>query len=167
MSCDTIFIKTPQSIKDDTTQDVFESIIPNTAYQYQKKRSELWARFRYHGIGCNDVNYWVQCMQDRYKLIEDTWDVKIKAWEQYKTSVTSSVDFSVSSAETTTVYEREDMPDSPASTTVYLSDRSKTQYNGKNYEGLESETVDDYIKSVPDPWDGFTAQFRMLFCYSI
>ena len=163
----TVFVPTPQSILDDTLEDVFETIIPNTAYEYQQKRSELWYRFRYHGIGNPDVKYWEQCMIDRYNLIEETWDIKIKAWKQYKTSVASSVDFSASSAESKTVTEREDMPDSPAGTTIYLSDRTTIGYNGKNYEGLESATVDDYIKAVPDPWDGFTSQFRLLFCYTI
>ena len=162
-----VFVKTPQSIKDETTEDVFETIIPNTEYQYQKKRSELWARFRYHGIGNNDVQYWEQCMIDRYNLIAETWDIKIKAWEQYKTSIVSSVDFSQSSGESTTVTEREDTPDNPAGTTIYLADRTTLKFQGKNYEGLESETVDDYIKAIPDPWDGFTSQFRMLFCYTI
>jgi len=163
----TIFIETPQSIYDRDNVDVFEQIIPNTAYEYTKKRSELWARFRYRGIGSCDRAYWIQCMKDRYNLIEDTWDIKIKAWKQYQTSVASTVDFSESSYETTTVSEREDTPDTPAGTTVYLADRSTVTMNGKNYEGLESATVDDYIKAVPDPWDGFTTQFMKLFCFTI
>ena len=58
----TIYIDTPQSILDDTQVDVFEQIIPNTAYEYQKKRDELWAKYRYRGIGSCDSNYWIQCM---------------------------------------------------------------------------------------------------------
>jgi len=169
MTCNGIRIETPQSIMDEDNVDVFEAIIPNTDYQYQKKRSELWAKYRYRGLGSCDRAYWVQCMQDRYALIKDTWDVKIHAWVQYETSVTSTIDFSQSSASSTTTInsEREDTPDNPAGTTVYLSDRSKTvnSYTGQTHEGLESETVDDYIKAVPDPWDGFTSQFSRLFSY--
>lgn len=165
--CNTVFIETPQSIYDRDNVDVFEQIIPNTAYEYLKKRSELWARFRYRGIGSCDRAYWIQCMKDRYNLIEDTWDVKIKAWKQYQTSVASTVDLSASSYETTTISEREDTPDNPAGTTVYLSDRSTTSMTGKTYDGLESQTVDDYIKAIPDPWDGFTTQFMKLFCFTI
>ena len=162
-----ILVETPQSIYDKDNVDVFEQIIPNTAYEYLKKRSELWARFRYRGIGSCDRAYWIQCMKDRYNLIEDTWDIKIKAWKQYAASVASAVDFSESSYETNTVSEREDTPDNPAGTTVYLSDRSTTSMTGKSYGGLESQTVDDYIKAVPDPWDGFTTQFMKLFCFTI
>ena len=106
-------------------------------------------------------------MKDRYALIEETWDIKIKAWEQYMASVSSTVDFSESSTETKTVSEREDTPDNPAGNTIYLADRNTVTFNVKNYSGLESETVDDYIKAVPDPWDGFTSQFRRLFCFTI
>ena len=158
-----ITVETPQSIKDSTLVDVFEQIIPNTAYQYQKKRKELWARYRYRGIGSCDQAYWIQCMKDRYDLIEDTWDIKIRAWTQYQTSVASSVDFAAGSYENTAVTEREDTPDNPAGTTVYLSDRSTTTMTGKTYADLESQTVDDYIKAIPDPWDGFTSQFRDYF----
>ena len=164
LSCDCcVTVETPQSILDRTTVDVFEQIIPNTAYQYQKKRNELWYRYRYRGIGSCDQAYWIQCMKDRYALIEETWDIKIKAWIQYETSVSSSVDFSAGSYENTAVTEREDTPDNPAGTTVYLSDRSTTVMTGKTYADLESQTVDDYIKAIPDPWDGFTSQFRDYF----
>lgn len=168
----TVYIETPQSVLDDHGIDVFEKIIPNTAYDYQKKRDELWARYRYRGIGSCDRDYWVQCMKDRYTLIEDTWDVKIKAWEAYQTKIAADgIDFSQSSGESTThtLTEREDTPDNPAGTTVYLSDRSNvtTDYNGKNFEGLESETTDEYIRRVPDPWDGFTSQFVKLFYFGV
>ena len=165
MSCNAITIETPQSIEDKDNVDVFEQIIPNTAYEYQKKRSELWARYRYYGIGSCDRAYWIQCMKDRYALIEETWDIKIKAWNAYQTRITGNgVDMSASSFESQTVVQREDTPDNPAGTTIYLSDRSTTDYSGKNYQDLESKTVDDYIKAVPDPWDGFTLQFAKLFC---
>lgn len=167
MSERVVFIETPQSIYDDDSVDVFEQIISATAYQYAKKRSELWARYRYAGLGSQDRAYWIQCMKDRYALIEETWDIKIKAWEQYQASISSGVDFSQSSAESTTVSEHEDTPDNPIGTNVYLADRNTVNYNGKNYDGLESETVDDYIKAVPDPWDGFTSQFKRLFCFTI
>lgn len=162
--CNAITIETPQSIEDKDNVDVFEQIIPNTAYEYQKKRSELWARFRYYGIGSCDRSYWLQCMKDRYALIEETWDIKIKAWNAYQTRITGNgIDLSASSFESQTVVSREDTPDNPASTTIYLSDRTTTDYSGKNYQDLESQTVDDYIKAVPDPWDGFTSQFLRYF----
>ena len=160
-------IDTPQSIKDADNVDVFEQIIPATAYEYLKKREELWARYRYHGLGSCNRAYWIQCMKDRYALIEDTWDVKIRAWKQYAASVSTTVDFSAGSYENTAVTEREDTPDNPAGTTVYLSDRSTTNMTGKTYADLESQTVDDYIKAVPDPWDGFTSQFRQLFYFGV
>ncbi len=167
-----VYIDTPQSILDDHEVDVFEEIIPDTAYDYQKKRGELWARYRYRAIGSCDRDYWVQCMKDRYALIEDTWDVKIKAWEAYQAKITADgIDFSQSAGDSTThtLSEREDTPDNPAGNTIYLSDRSNVTvtYNGTNYEGLESATTDDYIKRVPDPWDAFTSQFSKLFCFTV
>lgn len=169
---DVFFVETPQSIKEKDNIDVFEQIIPNTAYEYAKKRSELWARFRYRGIGSCDRAYWLQCMKDRYALIEDTWDVKIKAWNAYQTSITGNgISFAQSSGNTSSSskIEREDTPDNPAGTTVYLSDRTTTSASSdyENFENLEAETVDDYIKAVPDPWDGFTTQFMKLFCFTI
>ena len=160
-------IDTPQSIMDADSVDVFEQIIPATAYEYLKKREELWARYRYHGLGSCNRSYWIQCMKDRYALIEDTWDVKIRAWKQYAASVSTTVDFSAGSQQYTLVNEREDTPDNPAGTTVYLSDRTTARYDSENYDGLESKTVDDYIKYVPDPWDGFTSQFRELFYFGV
>lgn len=163
--CNKIMIETPQSIKERDNIDVFEQIIANTEYEYNKKRSELWARFRYHAIGSCDRTYWIQCMIDRYELIKETWDIKIRAWKQYAASVSSTVDLSASSSEMKTIYEHEDTPDNPAGTTVYLSDRNTTTSTVKNYDGLESQTIDDYIKYVPDPWDGFTSEFNKLFCF--
>ena len=164
-------VDTPQSIKDADNVDVFEQIIPATAYEYLKKREELWARYRYHGLGSCNRAYWIQCMKDRYALIEDTWDIKIQAWKQYVASLTPTIDFSQSSntGSSTVTVEREDTPDNPAGTTVYLSERSKTStsYSGEIHEGLGSKTVDDYIKAVPDPWDGFTSQFRQLFYFGV
>ena len=168
--CNAIAIETPQSIKDKDNVDVFEQIIPNTAYSYAKKRSELWARFRYYGIGSCDRAYWLQCMKDRYALIEDTWDTKIKAWDAYQTSITANgIDFSQRSGESNSSnkVEREDTPDSPAGNTIFLSDRTTTTGHNdyKEFDDLEAETVDGYIKAVPDPWDGFTSQFTRLFCF--
>lgn len=215
MTC-SICIDTPQSIKDADNVDVFEQIIPNTAYQYTKKRSELWARYRYHGLGSYNRAYWIQCMKDRYNLIEDTWDVKIEAWITYQTAIaTDGVKFNQGSSDETVTdtrsfttahtgtisdsgsnggtvtTETEDTPDNPAGTTKYLSNRTVqtnnlTDGNTKTFlntdtltnagtlsthkeymEGLDSETVDKYLKAVPDPWDGFTSQFRQLFYFGV
>ena len=216
-SCsDTVFlIETPQSIKDQDSIDVFEQIIPNTAFEYTKKRNELWNRYRYRGIGSCDRAYWIQCMKDRYNLIEDTWDTKIKAWNTYQAKITADgISFAQGSSKETqtdtrsfttahtgtitdggdngkSVTEREDTPDNPAGTSRYLSERTTMTNTGLNsntrtflntdtltnagtlvtdtqyFEGLDSETVDDYLKKVPDPWDGFTSQFMKLFCFSI
>lgn len=160
-------IDTPDSILNYDSRDVFEEIIPNTEYQYQQKRDELWAKYRYRGIGSCNVDYWVQCMTDVYSIIKETWDVKIRTWEQYKTSVALTVDLSESSSHYDLVTEHEDTPDTALSTTRYLSDRNTSTYDATNKSGLESKTVRDYIDAVPDPWDGFTNEFRKLFYWGI
>lgn len=207
-----MIIDTPQSVMDASGRDVFEEIIPNTAYSYTKKRNELWSRYRYFGIGSCNIEYWIQCMKDRYALIEESWDAKIKAWDEYVASIASKVSFAAgSNSETVTdtrsfttehtgtisdsgsntgtvTTEREDTPDNPAGSTKYLAERDTRTDNLTNgntrtflntdtvtnegtlktdreyYEGLDSATAAEYIDKVPDPWDGFTSQFRRLFC---
>lgn len=161
--CDILELETPDSILRKDNVDVFEEIIPNTDYDYLDKRAELWNKYRYRGIASCDRDYWIQCMKDVYSIIKETWDIKIKAWKQYQTSIISSIDFSESSQTYTNVIEREDTPDSPAGTTRYLSDRTTNTYDGRSYTGLEADTVRKYINAVPDPWDAFANEFRRLF----
>ena len=160
-------IDTPDSIKYYDNRDVFEEIIDDSEYMYQQKRDELWAKYRYRGIGSCNIDYWVQCMIDVYNVIKETWDIKIRTWEQYKLSVASTIDLSESSTHYDMTTEHEDTPDTSLSATRYLSDRNTSTYDASSKSGLESKTVSDYIKAVPDPWDAFTNEFRKLFYWGI
>lgn len=169
-SCCCGCLPTPDSILEDDEIDVFEQIIPNTDYQYQEKRNVLWSAYRYRGIGNCNYAYWLQAMKDRYAMIKDTWDQKFKAWHKFLTDQTA-VSFEDSSSEYSqdTTTENEDMPDNPAGSTVYLSDRSrsKTSYQGKGFSGLASQTARDYIDAIPDPYEGFADEFRKLFYWGL
>ena len=92
-------LPTPESILEDDEIDVFESMVPNTDYEYSAKRTALWSAFRFRSIGNGNIPYWLQCMKDRYALVVHEYDIKIRAWRSYETSVASSVDFADSSSE--------------------------------------------------------------------
>lgn len=160
---------TPQSILDDEEIDVFESMIPNTEYEYQAKRDILWATFRYRALGSGNLAYWLQCMKDRYAVVSHEYDIKIRAWNAFKNKVTTDgVDFAESSSEYDQVNTREDVPDNATGSTEYLSERTKTNFQSKGYGGLESETTASYIDGVPrDPYEDFAREFSKLFFYGM
>ena len=161
-------LPTPQSILDDDEIDVFEAIVANTEYKYQEKQNALWNTFRFRSIGCGNIQYWIQTMTDRYNRISAEYDVKIKAWEAYLSKISGGIDFSESASEYDQVNTREDVPDNASSTTEYLSERSKTHYEGKGYAGLESQTAKDYIDGVPrDPYEDFADEFAKLFYHGL
>lgn len=156
-------LPTPESILEDDEIDVFESMIDNSEYKYQEKRDALWAMFRFRAIGNGNIPYWLRNMKDRYAVIVHEYDVKMKAWETF-ISNTATVDFADSSSEYSQENTREDVPDNATTGTEYLSERSKTKYQGKTYGGLASQTAKDYIDGVPeDPYTDFAREFERLF----
>ena len=168
MSCCCPSLPTPDSILEDDEIDVFETMIANTEYKYQEKRNILWSTYRFRSIGCGNIAYWLQTMTDRYNRIVHEYDVKIKAWEAYLTKIGSGVDFAESASEYDQINTREDVPDNASGTTEYLSERSKTHYEGKGYAGLESQTTKDYIDGVPrDPYEDFADEFAKLFYHGL
>ena len=158
-----ITMETPQSIQEKDNVDVFEQIIPNTEYEFTGKRSALWAYYRYRGIPTCDRNYWIQCMKDRYAIISESMDIRIKAWKKFLTDTSGGIDLSDGSTDYTMTTEYEDTPDSPAGTTKYLSSRTTNSYTGTTHNDLESVTVRDYINAVPDPWERFAKEFERYF----
>lgn len=159
-----IQLESPQSILDDDNRDVFEEIIDDTEYEYEWKRASLWSRFRNRGIPSCDIDYWIQCMRDRYSVIMCTYNVKINAWLEYYTKVgTDGPDMSDASFHTVTVNEFEDMPDNPATDTRYLSTRNTNTVDGNTHNDLESATTRDYIDAVPNPFEDFAREFEKLF----
>lgn len=161
-------LPTPQSILDDDEIDVFEAIVANTEYKYLEKQNILWNTYRFRSIGCGNIPYWIQTMTDRYNRICHDYDIKIKAWEAYQSNISGGIDFADSSSEYDQVNTREDVPDNASGTTEYLSERTKTRYEGKTYGGLASQTAKDYIDGVPrDPYEDFADEFRKLFYHGL
>lgn len=156
-------LMTPQSLNVREERDVFEEIIPDTEYEYTAKRTALWSYYRYRGIPSCDVNYWVQCMKDRYAIICESMDIKIKAWRKFQADTSGGIDLSDGTTDYTLTTEYEDTPDSPAGSTKYLSSRTTQSYSGATKNDLESETVRDYIKAVSDPWESFAKEFERYF----
>lgn len=168
MTCGCGCLPTPESILEDDEIDVFESMVPNTDYEYSAKRTALWSAFRFRAIGNGNIAYWLQCMKDRYALVVHEYDIKIRAWRTFETSVASTVDFADSSSEYSQENTREDVPDNATSGTEYLSERTKSKYNGKTYGGLASQTARDYIDGVPrDPFEDFSKEFERLFYHGM
>lgn len=164
MSCDCC-IPTPDSILNDDSLDVFEEIIPATESDYAMKRSALWVRFRYRGIGNPDIDYWLQCMKDRYASIAAVWDMKIKVWKEYLSR--NSITVSMSSSEYETVTGSENNPQTQAvrfdEGIVYLDGRTHTKFRSQS--GLDSETVRAYLDAMPNPLEDFARDFDRLFAW--
>lgn len=159
-----IEIESPQSLLDYDNRDVFEEIIEDSEFEYSRKRLSLWSIYRNRGIPACDIDYWVQCMKDRYAIIKEAWDIKIKTWNEYYNRIDhDGVDLSDGTSDYTLTNEFEDMPDNPAGNTKYLSTRNTTTYTGSTHNDLESETVRRYIDAVPDPWEGFANEFQRYF----
>lgn len=165
--CDCGCLDTPQSILDDEEIDVFEEIVADSEKFYQQKRTILWNYYRYRGIGNQNVEYWLQCMKDRYNLTSALWDIKFAAWNDLVTKTNTARDMADSATEYTITNTNEDLPDNPSGNTVYLSDRQKSIYSGKSYGGLETETADAYINGVPKVYDAFAREFSDLFYFGV
>ena len=161
-------LMTPQRILDEQEIDVFEEIIADTAFAYQMKRTALWSAYRYRFIGSCDLDAWIQTMQDRALLIEREYNMKMIAFDQMYSQIdTDGPDFSESSYEANSVTEREDTPDTEYSEAHrYLSDRSTTKMDGKNYSGLQTKTVRDWMDGIArDPIREYADEFEDLFVY--
>ena len=159
---------TPQRILDEQNIDVFEQIIDDSVYEYTMKRATLWSTYRYRFIGSCDLTAWIQVMQDRAMLIDREYNMKLVAFDMLYTQVdTDGPDFSESSYEADTQTEREDTPDTEYNEAHrFLADRSTTKMTGKNYNGLQTKTVRDWMDGVArDPIRDYANEFQDLFMY--
>lgn len=158
---------TPQRIEDEQEVDVFEEIVDDTEYQYQAKRGALWAVYRFRFIGSCDVDSWIQVMRDRNALIQREYDMKLRAYAKLVSDVsTDGADMTQASNESTMVNEHEDTPGSADDNLKYISERNTMTVNGKNYQGLQSVTVRDWMDGVArDPIRDYADEFGNLFVY--
>lgn len=167
MTCKCSCIPTPDSILEDDEIDVFEQIIDDSEPYYSQMREALWSNYGLRGIGNCDLAYWLKAMRYRYRQIRTVYNIKFKAIDEWLTSIALSIDLADSTTEYTTVSENEDTPDSPAGSTVYLSNRNTVTYNGKSYGGLSSETVSRFIDNVSNIEKQFADEFRLQFYHGV
>lgn len=143
-------VDTPQSIYDDpdNPRDVFDEVLgeDDTAPYYQVMYDALWARFRYHGIGSCNIDYWVRCMKDRYMQIYEPYMLKFTAWDKWLTDISDKggPDWMDSRTETESLTAHEDYPDTktiydPDNPPEYLSDKNSALAKYKSGSGMESE----------------------------
>lgn len=191
-TCSCGCVQTPQSILDDEEVDVFATIIPTTEYDYAIKRAILWNFYGDRGIGHTDLTYWLRCMQRRYNLIAKTYDIKFRAWDamvaviedanqgvdfsDYSKTVTSD-GWTKDDSETNATNQLEDTPDTVASTTKYLSERTTdnstvdaegsfhTATTESGSTGKQTEDLKVYVDAVPRLYDDFADEFRQLFFF--
>lgn len=161
-------IPTPQSILDEDGRDVFEEIFDGVDYD-DIMQIMMWSTYQFRGIGNCNIDYWVQSMKGRLGQIISKYLPKFKVFDEWYTTVmgVAPVDLSEGASEYTMKNENEDTPDNPQGTSVYLSDRNTTTYNGKTYSGLSSETIARFMDYVPDLTAQFTDEFRKQFYWGL
>ena len=171
-----MLVPTPYSIINDPDdgEDVFETIIPNTDAYYTEKRAALWARFHDTGIGNTDKAYWERCMRGKAQMIEGTYDIKFRVFDEYKArlALATSVDISDGSMESSSVNRIYDPPEAsyglvPEVVDNFLAEQNRTDFNQKTYGGLEAATVREYMDAVEDPHEAYAREFDKLFYWGI
>jgi len=159
---------TPQSILDDDSTDIFESAVANTVTYYTEKRAKLWLKYRYVGIGSYDQTYWAQCVADREALIAEKYDMRIRAWLEFKTrtAAAASVDISDGTLESESVQSHYDPPET-ISNTEYLDTKDVNSFTQTTHGGYESRSVREWSDGVRDPWEDWLEEFRDLFYWGM
>lgn len=162
-------VPTPYSIlnRDIDPYDIFERIIPETDEYAKQKRLALWDRFHDTGIGNNDEAYWIRCMKARADGISGRYDIKMRAFVEYKTRLEAadSIDLSDGEIKSKSVSSIYDPPEVKTmhEADEYLADQNKTEFDQQTYGGLESETVRQYADAVIDPFETWAAEFDRSF----
>lgn len=166
-------IPTPYSMSQQTPPvDVFEQLISTSEIYYTQKRAALWARFHDTGVGNPDIAYWLRAMASRYQEIKAEYDVKFRAWEEYLTRIgaLTNLDLTDSSLESSSVNKTYDPPEigtALQNATSYLSDQNTTDFNQKTQNGLDPETVRQYIDAIDSPYRAWAAEFDKLFYWGV
>lgn len=166
-------VHTPYSIqnRDIDPYDIFERIIPDTVEYAEQKRLALSDRFHDTGIGNDNEAYWIRCMKARADEISGRYDIKMRAFVEYKARLEAaeSIDLSdgeIKSKSVSSVY------DPPEVKTIheadkYLADQNKTEFEQQSYGGLESETVRQYADAVVNPFETWASEFDKLFYWGM
>lgn len=162
---------TPYSIKEDTQEDVFVTIFPDTDTYCTEKRAAMWARFHDTGIGNADVTYWERCMAMKAEEIEGRYAIKFRVWSEYKARLAAAqkVDLSDSQIKSKSINSLYDPPEvkTEHEADKYLADQNKTEFDQQTYGGLESETVRQYADAVQNPFESWAREFDKLFYWGL
>lgn len=167
-------VPTPYSILNDPDdgEDVFETIIPNTAAHYTEKRAALWHRFSDTGLGNPDKTYWERCMSNKASEIEERYDIKMRVFTEYRSrlALASSVDLSDGKMESQSINKLYDPPEvavAGADATSFLADQNETDFTQTTHGGLEPETVAEYMAAIRNPFEDWAREFDKLFYWGI
>lgn len=161
-------VPTPQGILDETERDVFDEIVPETDPFHDIKYNALWDRYGDIGVGNCDIDYWVRAMSRRFREIDDEYNLKFQAFGAMHTSVSADgPDLSAGSSEYESVYEQEDLPQTETSESKYLSGRTTNRFSGRNFEGLQTATVREWMDNVHSPVRDWADEFRRLFYWGM
>ena len=162
MSCDRcIVIDTPQSIMDEGNDyypaetDIFETIfdmLSTTFVNASAMQAALWAKYRFYMLGSCCTDKWVRIMADRLEQIGERWDDIMTAASQDDLSALNELSYvrlikrepitGTDGDVRTTSYKHESLPQTAATTTEYLDERSNTT-DGYKPNTQDTETYDE------------------------
>lgn len=170
-------VPTPYSLSQESPPVlVFEQIIDNSQVNYQRKREALWARFSDVGIGNPDVAYWVRCMKNRDAELYGKYEIRFRAWNEYLNRLAGYTtldlkDTSTDSTSTNTTqrYDPPDVSTAGAVATSYLDtqDNNSVVFHQDTHNGLESETVRQYMDAIENPYEEWAREFDKLFYWGM
>ena len=167
-------VPTPYSIQNRGTDpyDIFAKIIPETDKYATEKRLALWDRFHDTGLGNDDEAYWIRCMKARADEISGRYDIKMRAFSEYKARLEAadSIDLSDGKIVSNSVNRTYDPPETPSGVKLaenFLAEQNRTDYEQESYGGLEPETVRQYADAVEDPFERWAAEFDKLFYWGL
>ena len=160
-----ICIPTISSILSDDSRDVIAEIIPNSEYEYLKKREIMLSYYSYRGIGNCDVDYWVNCMKQKYAFIKDEYDIKIKAFLNLKNK--ENIDLNSDKLTQHNEYTFEDTPSQQITNQLYLSTRNKNDFTQQRQSDNDAVATVNYIDFVKNPFNDFALEFKELFYFGV
>ena len=167
-------VPTPYSIQNRDTDpyDIFAKIIPETDKYATEKRLALWDRFHDTGIGNDDETYWIRCMKARADEISGRYDIKMRAFSEYKERLEAakSIDLSDGKIVSNSVNRTYDPPETPSGVKLaenFLAEQNRTDYEQQSFGGLEPETVRQYADAVDNPFERWAAEFDKLFYWGL
>ena len=167
-------VPTPYSIlnRDTDPYDIFTKIIADTDKYAEQKRLALWDRFHDTGLGNDNEEYWIRCMKARADEIAGRYDIKMRAFTEYKARLEAadSIDLSDGKIVSNSVNRTYDPPETPSGVKLaenFLAEQNRTDYEQDTFGGLEPETVRQYADAVQNPFETWASEFDRLFYWGL